>query len=202
MASNGPAGVISGMTGPTESLEQSLDRQANATELGQGRIMLAHALGDGHIQGASQTFHLDRSVKVAPGTDFTAQPAALVTGPATIKERRVSRKLDHLAKSPYMQGLSAEYKMSSKEASMSGGFGEEALSVGTRRQSTHREKMARINATYKSTAKISGRLGQPLNTIGAKPSPEASGPQLYNSSATQITSNAGGGGSIVVRGAM
>ena len=56
-----------------------------------------------------------------------------------------------------MQGLSAEFKMSSKEAASIGVF-EEAQSVGTRRQSTQRDKLARINMTYKSTAKISSKL--------------------------------------------
>lgn len=86
---------LSGMTGPTRSLEESAvsARQANAATELQGRISLAQVLADGNIPGASQTFHLERTVKVAHGADFTAQAAAYGTGEVPgFKGRRVSRK--------------------------------------------------------------------------------------------------------------
>lgn len=48
----------------------------------------------------------------------------VTTGPTTLKDRRISRKQNELANSPYMQGLSAEFKMSSKEAASIGVFEE------------------------------------------------------------------------------
>lgn len=59
------------------------------------------------------------------GTDFGTMHQGLVTtGPTTLKDRRISRKQNELANSPYMQGLSAEFKMSSKEAASIGVFEE------------------------------------------------------------------------------